>query len=121
MCLNLYLTFKKFICKTFLDDLIMTIKAEFVCKTCNLILSDPVVVPCSCGTTCKSHLDELVANTQLTSVTCKHCHHTFDIPQPGGFVVDDKLRKSIEKDAHLSENQKKLKKAFGDSIKGSSI
>ena len=98
----------------------MTVKQEFLCKTCQLILHEPVLVPCSCTYTCKSHLDDLLANTQLNSITCKQCNHTYDIPQPNGFVVDDKLRKSIEKDTHLSENQKKLKKAFADSLKGKS-
>ena len=95
----------------------MSVKDEFICKTCNLILSEPVQVPCSCGHTCKAHLDEQIANTQLNSLTCKHCHHTYDIPQSGGFRVDEKLKKVLEKEPYLSENQRKLKKAFGDSLK----
>ena len=83
----------------------MSLKANFVCGICAKILKKPMSVPCNCSQICKEHVDYEIKNKK-TSMTCATCKESYDIPE-NGFLEMKKIRDSIEKNYHLSEDEKK--------------
>ena len=89
----------------------LNLKSDFTCKTCNKILNEPISVPCTCLSICKLHVDNLNVKTKATSMTCQFCKKKFDIPKDG-FPENKMIKSLIEKEIHLSDEEKALKVGF---------
>jgi WD40 repeat protein len=90
----------------------MNLKSDFTCKTCNKILWDPISIPCTCNTMCKIHVDNLNVKQKVSSITCQFCKKKFDIPKDG-FPENKMVKSLIEREIHLSDDEKALKESLG--------
>ena len=90
----------------------MSIKSDLICPICKEIFEEPIFFPCHC-TFCKKHADELIKENKNTG-KCQVCKEEFDIPKQG-FKENSRIKMIIEKDAHLSEEEKVLKKSIRQS------
>ena len=91
----------------------MNYKDEFICDQCHKIQKDPIYLPCRCSSICKFHI---VTNNEKATITCQACHKMFLIEGGGGgnqfkeiFKENFPLKKLIENDFHLSDDEKKFK------------
>ena len=92
----------------------MSIKSDLICPICKKIFKDPIFFPCHC-TFCKKHADELVnQENNNTLIKCQVCNEEFALPKQG-FKENTRLKTIIEKDAHLSEEEKSAKRALQSS------
>ena len=93
----------------------MSIKTDLVCGICKKIFRDPIFLPCHC-TICKEHIDDIAKNSQKndsspSKIECQFCKEEFDLPSKG-FTENTRLKMIIEKSAHLSTEEKDLKKGI---------
>ncbi len=83
----------------------MSIKSDLLCGICKKIFKEPIFLPCHC-TVCKEHVEEFTNKSKM--IKCNHCDEEFDVPS-NGFKENSRLKLIIEKNAHLSEEEKDLK------------
>ena len=79
----------------------MNFKADLLCSICELVFSEPVSLPCGC-TVCANH------TRHVASVTCAVCEHEFEVPTHG-FQTNKCAKNILEKNGHLSDDEKALK------------
>ncbi len=78
-------------------DKILTCKVN----TCGLYLVEPVLLPCGYNV-CKSH----TINLKREHFDCDYCNEYHLIPSPDGFPLNVKVQELIEKNLHLSEDER---------------
>ena len=87
----------------------MSLKSEFICSICKLVLSNtPVTLPCT-HVMCNQHLRDGTAKD--SSIRCLECDQEFDVPS-NGFPPNKIISSVITKDLHLSDEEKTLKYAM---------
>ena len=88
----------------------MSFKEDLKCSYCPKVLKDPIILPCQ-DTICKEHLEE----TNIKSIQCLTCNEEFNLDKIE--FKTNKIAKALsEKDAHLSNEEKVLKKSLTDSL-----
>lgn len=87
----------------------MSIKSELVCPICKEILNSPIFFPCHC-TFCKEHVEEIV-NKKEEMCKCPVCKEECKFV-PEQLKENSRIKAIIEKDGHLSEEEKALKKVI---------
>lgn len=86
----------------------MSIKSDLVCPICKEIFNNPVFFPCHC-TFCKQHVEEFL-NKEKELCKCPLCKEESPIPKQ--FKENSRIKTIIEKDGHLNEEEKMLKKSI---------
>ena len=90
----------------------MRLTSVLVCKICELVLHDPVTLPCLC-VICKEHLYD--GSAKNGSVKCLKCGKCFAIPE-SEFPANEMATNILDNEFHLSEEEKALRKTFQDMI-----
>ena len=90
----------------------MNPKDDFLCKICQKIRKCPVFLPCHCSSICKEHVDT------MQTTTCAECHKSFDLSN-GGLKRNKLMQQLINQNAHLNDNEKRLKLYLEESIRDS--
>ena len=86
----------------------MALKDELVCKICNMIVEDPVLLPCKCPIyICRVHLIN-----RSESIECANCHVSFT--PPVGFIVNTLAKSVLEAETYLDFYEKSLKLLIND-------
>ena len=78
----------------------MSLKSDMICNICKLFLKNPITLPCFC-VVCNEH-------SVGSTITCVTCDTDFDIPK-NGFVSNKMATSILEKELHLTEDEKKCK------------
>ena len=94
---------------------IMSIKSDFECSYCFKIVKYPKMLPCS-DNICDEHLTDphvLCSN----AIVCKNCNKKFEIDNKGNFVFNRHMQSLLNKEIYLSDEEKKMKISFEESIK----
>ena len=86
----------------------MSLKSDLVCNICKKILKEPVTLPCLCAEVCQQHIDDIVTRRR-THIQCQTCEKVLDVPKQG-FPPNLVVKKYIERDGHLTHDEKQLKK-----------
>jgi WD40 repeat protein len=87
-------------------------KSDVTCRICHMVLRDPIQLPCFC-TICKEHISDNTVKDGL--IKCDPCGDDFR-------VIDIKvkentvLKKVLEAEHHLSNQEKEAKKEIHDKI-----
>ena len=90
----------------------MSLKLELICNICKLVLCTPITLPCS-DVICGEHLrDDSVKNGMIK---CLKCDKDFDVPR-SGFPSDERVANILEKEQHLSKEEKAIKHAIQELI-----
>ena len=88
----------------------MSFKEDLKCSYCPKVLQDPIILPCQ-DTICKEHLNE----SNSKSIQCLTCKEEFNSDNIE-FKTNKIAKALLEKDAHLSNEEKILKKSLNDSL-----
>ena len=83
----------------------MNFKSELTCQLCNMILSDPVSMPCFC-VICRKHIH------QKNEIECLLCNRTHQITHDS-IRTCKTSKKFIELDVYLSDEEKSFKNSSG--------
>ena len=86
----------------------MSLKSELICNICQMILSDPVTLPCS-SMICGEHLQD-GANKHVR-IRCLKCDTEFDVPE-SGFLANEIVANILAKEFHLDEEEKSIRHAI---------
>ncbi len=86
----------------------MSIKSDLVCPICKEIFDNPIFFPCHCSF-CKGHVEEILKNKEDT-LKCPICKEETTLPKQ--FKENTRIKMIIEKDGHLSEDEKLIKKSI---------
>ena len=81
-------------------------KEELICNICQLIVKDPVSLPCYC-IVCGEHL--LDGSKLKKIIKCKTCDDEFNVPDVG-FKTNKFAARILSNQTHLSKEEQKLKK-----------
>ena len=87
----------------------MSLKHDLICSICKLILNNPVSLPCFC-VVCHDH------STNSSWITCQTCNKEFEIPAEG-LVPNKFVKNMLEKEVHLSDEEKTLKNSVEELIR----
>ena len=82
----------------------MRLKSSFVCSICNLVLKNPVKLPCL-DLICRKHVRDSAKNA---SIRCTKCEKDFTVPQQG-FESNTVMATKLSKLLHLSIEEKRIK------------
>ena len=82
----------------------MNFKSELTCQMCNMILSDPVSMPCYC-VICRKHIHE------RNEIKCFSCNLTHQITHES-IRTCKTSKKLIELEVYLSEEEKSFKNSI---------
>ena len=88
------------------------LKSDFICCICQMVLNDPVTLPCT-SDICSEHLRDGTAKNG--TIRCMKCEKDFDVPQRG-FTPNLILSDLLASELHLSEEEKSIKRAIQDQI-----
>ena len=91
----------------------MRLTSVLVCKICDLVLHDPVTLPCLC-VICKEHLYD--SSAKNGSIKCLKCGKCFAIPE-SEFPANEMATNILDNEFHLSEEEKALRKTFQEMLK----
>ena len=84
----------------------MSLKSEMICCICKLVLSSKhISLPCS-HIVCSEHL-----HYNTAKIRCPECDQETDVPR-NGFPINKMVSNILEKDLHLSDEEKILKYAI---------
>ena len=86
----------------------MSLKTALICNICELVLHDPVTLPCLC-VVCKDHLHD--GSTKNGLIKCLKCGKCFGILDTE-FPTNEILSNTLDNEFHLSEEEKALRKTF---------
>ncbi len=93
----------------------MSIKSDFECSYCFKVVKYPKMLPCG-ENICDEHLtDPFVLSSN--EIVCKSCNKNFEIDNKRNFVFNTKIQSLLNKEIYLSDEEKKMKKSFEESIK----
>ena len=94
----------------------MSEKSDFVCAFCSRILKNPINLPCG-DSICKHHLDDS-SSLKDNSIKCMvdSCKRKFNLDS-NVFAPNKTVKNLLEKETHLSEKEKTLKKKMLDIFK----
>ena len=87
----------------------MSLKSEMICNICKFFLKNPVSLPCQC-LVCDEHVHDNSGH-----ITCVTCSKVFDVPSDG-FPLNKIAESILDKELHLSDEEKSLKKTFRELI-----
>ena len=93
----------------------MSFKEDLKCSYCPKVLQDPIILPCQ-DTICKEHLNE----SNSKSIQCLTCKEEFNLDNIE-FKTNKIAKALLEKDAHLSNEEKILKKSLNSLLLLNSI
>lgn len=97
----------------------MSEKSDFVCAFCSRILKNPINLPCG-DSLCKHHLNDS-SSLKDNSIKCmvKSCKRKFNLDRYklDDFAPNNTVKNLLEKETHLSEKEKTLKKKMLDIFK----
>jgi hypothetical protein len=97
----------------------MSEKFDFVCAFCSRILKNPINLPCG-DSICKHHLDDS-SSLKDNSIKCmvESCKRKFNLDRYklDDFAPNKTVKNLLEKETHLSEKEKSLKKKMLDIFK----
>ena len=82
------------------------LKLEVACVMCNMVLNDPVTIPCGCHS-CNEHLHDHFAIDN--KIKCSKCNQVFEIPKEGFRVSYKTVKNIVNKDLYLSKEEKACK------------
>ena len=86
----------------------MRYKEDVTCSLCNLILDEPVSLPCFC-IICNGHLTDCF--TSNNEIKCISCNKFYQIPYDG-FRTNKTTKKLLEDLVYLSDEEKNLKSSI---------
>ena len=86
----------------------MSLKKVFVCNICELVLKDPVTLPCL-TLICGEHLRDGTAKNG--SIRCNACEKVFRVCDKN-ITTDEIVNNILAKDVHLSDEEKAIKHAI---------
>jgi hypothetical protein len=94
----------------------MSIISDFECSYCFKVVKYPkMLLPCG-DNICDEHLtDPHVLSSN--EIVCKNCNKKFEIDNKGNFVFNTKIQSLLNKEIYLSDEEKKMKISFEESIK----
>ena len=85
----------------------MSLKTELTCSYCMKIYRKPVILPCN-HCLCEEHLKDLDV-LKVKSIRCKTCKQESSLDD-NEFKPNEIVQSLIEKDMHLTEADKEIKK-----------
>jgi hypothetical protein len=91
----------------------MSVKTEFTCSFCMKIYRKPVILPCN-HCLCEEHLKDLDV-LKVKQIQCKTCKQEFDLDD-NDFKPNEIVQNLIEKEMHLTEAEKAIKKISQTSL-----
>ena len=83
----------------------MSLKLDLQCSMCPLVLQNPISLPCFC-VICEEHLIDGENLKKL--IKCERCGDEFNVPKEG-FKSNNMVKKILERDGHLNDEEKSLK------------
>ena len=86
------------------------IKLEFVCKICNQILKEPILLPCHHAAICQMHL-----NISLATFKCRKCGNIYKFADISN-EIDATLQARLYEGEYLSDDEKQIKKQLYDRL-----
>jgi hypothetical protein len=89
-------------------------KPQLTCSYCSRIFRDPILLPCE-DSICRQHLKEREI-VKANIIKCKKCNGEFQIKDKQ-FESNEGLKKLVESQCYLSEEELGLKKELEESIK----
>ena len=91
----------------------MNIKDELTCKYCKQIYQSPITLNCCGENICKQHIDELISNSNSSSIrfTCLLC---FEENVNQKLNVNKFMQKMLESDLHKLQTDSKYKQVLED-------
>ena len=90
----------------------MSFKSAFICNICNLVLKDPITLPCLC-VICGQHLHD--GSSKYGMIKCLKCGEVFDIPKEG-FEANTFMATNLDEELYLTEEEKCIKHAIQNLI-----
>jgi hypothetical protein len=88
-------------------------KSQLTCSYCSKIFKDPILLPCE-DSICCQHLSERDV-VKTNRIKCKECNEEFGAKE-NQFKSNEDLKKLIESQSHLGEEEVSLKKELEVSI-----
>jgi hypothetical protein len=95
-------------------EMLKSQKSQLTCSYCSRIFKDPIDLPCG-DSICLEHLLERDVRKQ-NKIKCKKCKKEFQV-NPNEFKSNEALKKLVESQSHLSEDEISLKLELEESIK----
>ena len=81
----------------------MNYKEDLTCKNCNIILDEPISLPCGCWI-CNHHVTHECAKRKKT-IKCVSCNKYYYIPKDG-YRINKTAKKLLEQEMFLSQEEK---------------
>jgi hypothetical protein len=88
-------------------------KPQLTCSYCSRIFRDPIILPCE-DSICRQHLKEREI-VKANKIKCKKCNGEFQIKDKQ-FESNEDLKKLVESQCYLSEEELGLKKVLEESM-----
>jgi hypothetical protein len=93
----------------------MSVKLDFQCSYCNIILKNPIHLPCFCDTICAEHLkDSNVLKEKC--IKCNRCKEVFPLNE-SDFKSNRIVSNLLTKEIYLSDKEKNLKSTLEAKLK----
>ena len=93
----------------------MNLKLDFQCSYCNIIIKNPIQLPCFCDTICAEHLkDSNVLKEKC--IKCNRCKEVFPLNEKE-FKSNRIVSNLLAKEIYLSDEEKALKSALEAKLK----
>ena len=89
-------------------------KSQLTCSYCSRIFKDPILLPCN-DSICREHLNERDVVKQ-NKIKCTKCNEEFGVKN-NDFKSNQTLKKLVEDQTHLSEDEINLKQDLEESIR----
>ena len=87
----------------------MNYKEDLTCKNCNIILNEPISLPCGCWI-CNHHVPHECAKRKKT-IKCVSCNKYYYIPKDG-YRINKTAKKLLEQEMFLSQEEKQFKESL---------
>ena len=94
----------------------MSLKSDFQCSICSKIFLNPIHLPCNCDSICAEHLKDHDVH-KSNKIKCNSCNQTFTNLNDLEFKSNKRLQSLLNKEIHLSDDEKTLKASLEESIK----
>ena len=91
----------------------MSLKSELTCSYCMKIYRKPVILLCN-HSLCEEHLKDIDV-LKVKSIQCKTCKQEFGLDD-NGFKPNEIVQSLIEKEMHMTEAEKEIKKISQTSL-----
>ena len=85
------------------------LKEDLICVMCEIVLKDPINLPCEC-LCCNEHLRDHFVNKN--KITCPKCNREFEVSKEKFPTAHQSLISIINKESFLSKNEKDNKKTY---------